>query len=245
MIFLKLAHISIITTSCVILFSFILFIPVFFPTEPPTVVMLSFDITNEHNLPSWCIELSKILVDHDVNSVIFLRGKTAEKFPECVTAFHGGVDIGSQTYSYVDLKNIVDYSLQLEEVERGKKAIDKVGNFDTKLFKAPYGSTDENIYSLLSRSGILADFSYENQFNKFYKDKFIKFNSKSYHTTQIKSIISEIKASEDQIILNYDNSIPVNEITKILIFLESHNIIFASPSELTGIDLTARNRGMF
>jgi peptidoglycan/xylan/chitin deacetylase (PgdA/CDA1 family) len=206
--------------------------------------MLSFDITNEQNLPYWCVELSQVLEEHSVNSVIFLRGKTAEKFPECVNTFHDGVDIGSQTYSYVDLQTIDDYTLQLEEVEHGKHAIDKIGNFDSKLFKAPYGSTDENIYSLLSRSGILVDFSYEHQFNKFYKGKFIKFDSVSYHSPNIKSIISEIKTVKEPIILNYDNTIPVSEIENLLATLKSENIRFVSPSELTGIDLTTRTGGM-
>jgi peptidoglycan/xylan/chitin deacetylase (PgdA/CDA1 family) len=241
---LKLFHVSIIATGCVILLSAIMFIPVFVPHEPPAIIMLSFDIINEQNLPTWCIELSKILEEHEVNSVIFLRGKTAEKFPECVNTFHEGVDIGSQTYSYVDLQTIADYSIQLEEVEQGKYAIDKVGNFDTKLFKAPYGSTDENIYSLLSRSGILADFSYDHQFNKFYKGKFIKFDSVSYHTPQIKSIISEIKVAEYPIILSYDNNTPISEIKSLLNILKSENIRFVNPSELTGIDLTTRTGGM-
>lgn len=228
-----------------VLASTILFLPEFLPTEPPVLVILSFDIANEQNLPNWCTELSQILEEHNVNSVIFLRGKTAEKFPECVNTFHDGVDIGSQTYSYIDLQTISDYSLQLEEVEHGKHAVDEAGNFDTKLFKAPYGSIDENIYSLLSRSGILADFSYEHQFNKFYNGKFIKFDSISYHTPQIKSIISEIQTAKVPIILNYDNNTPVNEIKNLLTILESENIRFVSPSELTGIDLTKRTGGMF
>lgn len=242
---LKLLHVSIIATGCVILLSAILFVPVFIPNEPPAIVMLSFDITSEENLPTWCTDLSQVLEDNEVNSVIFLRGKTAEKFPDCVNTFHDGVDIGSQTYSYIDLQTITDYSIQLEEVEHGKHAIDQVGNFDTKLFKAPYGSTDENIYSLLSRSGILADFSYDHQFNKFYKGKFIKFDSVSYHTPQIKSIISEIKAADYPIILSYDNSTPVSEIKNLLNILKSENIRFVNPSELTGINLTTRSGGMF
>jgi peptidoglycan/xylan/chitin deacetylase (PgdA/CDA1 family) len=242
---LKLIHASIITTGIVLFASAILVFPEFVPREPPVLIILSFDIANEQNLPTWCNELSQVLEEHGVNSVIFLRGKTAEKFPDCVTTFHNGVDIGSQTYSYVDLPSITDYSIQLEEVEHGKHAIDQVGNLDTKLFKAPYGSTDENIYSLLSKSGILADFSYEHQFNKFYKGKFIKFDTVSYHNPQIKSIISEIKTSKEPIILSYDNNTPVTEIKNILTILESENISFVSPSELTGINLTPRTGGMF
>ena len=243
--FLKLVYVSIITTGIVLLASAILILPVFIPKEPPALVILSFDITNEQNLPNWCTELSQVLGDHNVNAVIFFKGKTAEKFPGCVNSFHDGVDIGSQTYSYVDLQTISDYSLQLEEVERGKQAVDRAGNIDTKIFKAPYGSTDKNIYSLLSRSGILADFSYEHQFNKFYKDKFIKFDSVSYHTPQIKSIILEIKTIKVPIILNYDNNTPISEVKNLLTILESENIRFVSPSELTGIDLTKRTGGMF
>lgn len=245
MIFLKLIKVSIIATSCLIILSGILFFPVFVPKEPPAILLLSFEITNEQNLPNWCTELSQVLEYNDINSVIFLRGKTAEKFPDCVTTFHNGVDIGSQTYSYIDLQTIDDYSLQLDEIKHGKNAIDKIGNIDTKLFKAPYGSTDENIYSLLSRNGILADFSYEHQYNKFYKGKFIKFDSVYYHSPEINSIISVIKGSQEQIILSYDNLTPVTEIKNLLTILKSENIRFVNPSELTGIDLTIRSGGMF
>lgn len=242
---LKLIYASILATGTVILASALLFLPEFMPTKPPSLVMLSFDIVSEQNLPNWCFELSQVLEEHHVNSVIFLRGSTAEKFPECVNTFHDGVDIGSQTYSFVDLQTITDYSIQLEEVTNGKHAVDKAGNIDSKLFKAPYGSTDENIYSLLSKSGIMADFSYENQFNKFYKGQFIKFNSVSYHTPKLESIISEIKVVTEPIILNYDNNTPISELEILLTILESENIRFVSPSELTGIDLTKRIGGMF
>ena len=79
-------------------------------------------------------------------------GKLAESYPKCVTLFssNDGIDIGSSTYNYINLTSTQDYLLTLEEVKEGKRAVDSIGRLDSKLFKAPSGSTNQNIYSLLT-----------------------------------------------------------------------------------------------
>ena len=121
------------------------------------------------------------------------------------------IDIGSQTYTYANLTSIPDYTKQLSEVKSGKSAIDYVGKVDSKLFRAPYGSTDGNIYSLLSRSGILADFSYSNQYNKYENGQFIKYDAITYNPLSNQSNISNTLSSSNgkNVLINFDNSIPL------------------------------------
>ena len=237
---MKLILAGTIATGLVIVSSVLLILPIYLPSEKPELVMLAFDITNEENLPNWCTELSQYLKQNNINAAVFLPGHIAEKYPQCVSLFHKGVDVGSQTYTFVNLSKISDYSIQLAEVKNGKHAVDQAGNLNTKLFKAPYGSTDENIYSILSKSGILADFSYENQYNKFYQNQFIKFESLSYNSSQIESAISDLQLVEKPIFINHNNSISVNEIKEILEELNSQNVRFVNPSQLTGLDLTQK-----
>ncbi|MGI0063967.1 MAG: polysaccharide deacetylase family protein [Nitrosopumilaceae archaeon] len=232
---------GIISTSLVVIASFLTYGMIFFEPTPSRPVLLSFDIVDDNNLPNWCIDLSKILEKNNVKAAVFVAGKIAEKYPQCVLVFHDDIDIGSETYSYVNLDSILDYSLQLDEVKNGKDAVDKVGNLDSKLFRAPYGNTDDNIYSILSRSGILADFSYNNQYNKFSEDKFIKYNLTSYDGAYYNAgFFKNLKFDEALLMINYDNSVSVNEIDNFISDLKSAKLRFVSASELTKIDLTSR-----
>lgn len=205
------------------------------------MILLSFSISDSDNLPEWCEDLSKFLNQNNIKAVIFVTGKVAERYPQCVSSYKNGIDIGSQTYSYVKLTEIPDYSEQLEEVKKGKLAVDKAGNLDSKIFKAPNGVTDENIYSLLFRSEILADFSYDNQYNKYYHDKFLKFDLVSFQgSNHDAGFFKELNSHETPIMINFDNSVPVNEITDFISHLKSDKILFVNASELTGLELTLR-----
>lgn len=235
---------GIISTTLVIFASFMTFGLIFFEPTPSRPVLLSFNIVEDNNLPDWCIDLSKTLEKNNVKAAVFVSGKIAEKYPQCVKSFNNDVDIGSQTYSYVNLDSILDYSIQLDEVKHGKYAVDKAGNLDSKLFKAPYGNTDENIYSILSRSGILADFSYSNQYNKFSDEQFVKYNLTSYdgafHNV---GFFKNLKFDKNPLMINYNNETPVEEIDHLISKLKSGEIHFVSASELTEIELTKRITG--
>ncbi len=233
-----------ISTTLVIFASFMLFGLVFFEPTPSRPVLLSFNIVEDNNLPDWCIDLSKILEKNKVKAVVFVAGEIAEKHPQCVQSFDDDIDIGSQTYSYVNLDSILDYSIQLDEVKHGKYVVDKIGKLDSKLFKAPYGNTDENIYSILSRSGILADFSYSTQYNKFSEDKFLKYDLTSYDGAYHNvGFFKNLKFDKDPLMINYNNETPVEEIDNLISKLKSDKIHFVNASEITEIELTKRISG--
>lgn len=145
-----------IATAGVIILGIFTIFPMFLHPEPRQLVLLSFSIENDQNLPSWCSEIFSILKKYNTGAAIFISGSVAEKFPSCITFVPENIDVGSQGYNYVEIPSISDYSKQLEEIQKGKEVIDRISGFESKLFKSPYGKTDANIYSLLSRAGILA-----------------------------------------------------------------------------------------
>jgi len=238
---MKIIQVSAISTGTVILLGIAMVIPAFLQPTQQLLVLLSFDVLDQGNTPEWCKELSSVLSKHNVKAVVFVAGKTADQYPECVSGFSNNVDIGSQTYDYVELASIHDYAAQLEQVKSGKIAVDRAGNLDSKVFKAPFGATDENIYSLLSSSGILADFSYQTQYNKYYKDQFIKFDLDSYEGLEESTeYYQKLKPEEGPVVINFDNHTPTEKIDQFVSKLKSSHIRFVSASELTGIDLTVK-----
>lgn len=240
---MKMIHVSAIATGIVILAGIFMVIPPYIKPPSAKVFLLSFSILEDVE-QSWCDNLASSIKKHNVEATIFFSGKVAEKNPKCVKAFPDNVDIGSQMYHYVSLDSISDYTKKLEEIQRGKQAVDTAGNLNSKLFKAPYGSTDDNIYSLLTRSNIIADFSYIDQYNKYYDGKFIKFELESYDgQTHTPDFFHNLNTNEP-IVINFDSSIPVNYIDSFISKMKSHNTYLIDASELTGLPLTIRNGGM-
>lgn len=179
---MKLVHLGAIATGIVVVIGVAMLVPAFtqYQETRGILLMLSFNVVSaDENTASWCEDLSSLLKERGIRATIFVTGQVAETNPECVNSFPSSVDIGSQSYSYVDLVALGDYAQSLEQVQKGKQAVDKVGNLNALAFRAPFGSTDGDIYSLLSRSGIVADFSYVNQYNKYENDRFVKYDLKS------------------------------------------------------------------
>jgi Polysaccharide deacetylase len=244
---MKMIYAGTIVTGIVILIGLVIILPVYLQKRPisQSAILLSFSIINDSNVPKWCNDLSSILGKYKLKAAVFITGKVAERNPACVSSFSSkDIDIGSQTYNYVNLTSISDYSVALEEVRNGKEALDKTGNLNSRLFKAPYGSTDQNIYSFLTRSGIVVDFSYAQQYNKYENGKFIKYeliayDGASYSSDQFNNIISLNKLP---VLINFDNSTPINQIDSFISNLKSisNNIYFINASELTGMILTER-----
>lgn len=207
------------------------------------LVLLSFDINDQTNMPFWCDELSSILDEKDVKASIFIVGNVAERFPECTRnlSLNDKLDVGSKTYSSVALSNIQDYATQLSEVERGKQAVDSTGNIFSRSFKAPLGSTDENIYSLLNRTEILADFSYKDHYNKYHGGYYIWFNITSYEaTSHDASFYHDLPTSDTPLVLNFDNNDSIETIRELISQFNANNIAFVNASDLTQIELTVR-----
>jgi hypothetical protein len=207
---------------------------------PPA--MLSFSVVNTHNAPEWCNDLSSVLLEHEVPAAVFVTGWVADQHPGCVAAFSSGnVDIGSQTYSYANLTSL-DYTKALEEVRKGKSAVDAAGGIDSRLFKSPYGSTDENTYSLLSRSGITADFSYDSQYNKYEDGQFVRYAALQYgEPAYSPESMRSLMAAKKPVIISFDNSNSIEQIDSFISELAAdEEIRLVSASELAGLELTAR-----
>ena len=255
---MKLVHLGAISTGMVVVLGLAMVIPAFTQhqqeVDPRVPIMLSFSISGNGGA-GWCQDISSLLANHEIKATVFVTGKTAQSTPECVLSFSSSagsnIDVGSQTYSFADLTS-VEYTTALEEINSGKQAVDNAGNIDSKIFTAPYGATDENIYSLLSRSGILADFSYKSQYNKSEDGQFVKYDLKSLTgDSEGLQIFSLIFQDDDRtpaltrvpVMINFDDSMSVEHIDKFISQLKSSysdSIRFVNASELTGIDLTVR-----
>jgi len=243
---MKLVYAATMSTGLILVLGIAMVAPVYIriPDRPreQLTVMLLFSVVDSENAGAWCSNLSSFLEDKNLMATVFITGKVAEQHPECVRSFPTYVDIGSQTYSYVNLTSISDYLAQLEEVRRGKEAVDKAGNLDSRLFRAPYGATDENIYSLLNRSGIFADFSYENQYNKYHGGQFMKFNLTTYKGAEHSpEFFLSLSQTGETIAIIFDDSTPINDIRSLVAILLG-KVRFANASEVTGLELTIRGR---
>lgn len=246
---MKAAHLGMITTGMIVLLSVVVIIPAFTQqhAQPEVQVMLAFDINNTRNLPAWCTGIAASLENHGIPGTVFMAGKVAEQYPQCVAIFSANewVDIGSKTYSHVDLTLMADYTKAFDEVRKGKEAVDRAGNLDSRLFRAPYGSTDENIYSMLSRSGIAADFSYDDQYNKYHDGNFIRYDVTIYDGAELSPDYLLNLESNQPVIINFDNSVSVNEIDEFLGKVVSsqaaqYDPVFVNASDLTQMQLTRR-----
>ena len=207
------------------------------------LVLLNFNILNSSQLPTWCQDLSQFLRDHNIHSTIFVTGVIAESYPNCVSNFSSDTDIGSMSYTNQKLSTIPDYLDQLSQIRKGKSAIDGLAKLNSTLFRAPYGDVDDNIYSLLSRSGILADFSYNDHYN-LYTDG---LSGKTFYSfpikmlTNLSSISSTNLPENTPFMANYYNFEPIEKIKNDINATSEYPHQFVSASELTKMELTNRN----
>lgn len=242
---MKLIWAALISTALIFIVGIVLVIPLYiqFPTpEKRLRVLLCFSVLDSNDVSEWCFNLSSMLEKQNVKGAVFFVGKVAEQHPECVSTFGREIDIGSQTYSYINLTSIPDYTLQLEEVKKGKKAVDCAGNLYSRLFRAPYGSTDENIYSLLTRSDIIADFSYKQQYNVYVNGQFIKFEASVYDgSTFTAEYFLKLSKKDQLIIIFFESSHSIAEIEEFVSELKKGKVDFINASELVGCELTRRN----
>lgn len=204
-------------------------------------IMLSFSISESDDVVTWCENLSSILNKYDLGATAFIVGEVAEQHPECVRCFSDKVDIGSQTYSNSNLTSIPDYEAQLEEVRKGRLAVETAGNLLSKVFMAPNKATDQNIYSLLSQNGILADFSYDGQYNVYVGAQFLKFDASVFDgaTCSADFILASDETSK-LTILHFDTGCSTELIADFIVALRTGQFDFVNASEVTGLDLTVR-----
>jgi len=249
---LKLMHLGALTTSIVVVMGIALVIPAYTQRHVPTRMILSFTIIDSQNVPEWCQEVSNILHRHNMKAIVFATGAIANEYPECIRDFshYGTIDLGSQTLNYVNLTSISDYTVALDEIQKGKQAIDVAGNVDSKLFRAPYGSTDDDIYSLLHRSDISADFSYWDHYNKYENNQFVRYELKRIeHPKFSPEILDGIANSDKTVLLNFNNTILADEIEDFISSLKSsisnrNDIQIVNASDLLQLDLTSTREAL-
>lgn len=203
------------------------------------VILLTFNIINSSNMPSWCYDLSRFLQDNKIHSTVFIPGVLADAYPSCISSFGTNIDIGSMSYTYEKLTSISAYPDQLSQVMNGKRAIDQKGGINSTLYRAPYGIVDQNIYSLLARSHIIADFSYADHYN-IYTDG---LSGKTFYRFPITTLpnLKNIQSSSPDTpwMVNFYNYDPIINIQN-LINSTSESYRFISTSELTNLELTSR-----
>lgn len=207
---MKPEHLGLIIISAIIIVGVMLVIPIFSPKhfaqQDKSSIMVVFNIVNNTNLPEWCKDLSPLIEKYNLPSTIFVTGIIADEYPICVNSFEQGVDVGTQTYSYRAIPSIFDYSIQLEQVKNGEMAVEEVGHLTSKLFRAPYGITDENIYSLLTSSGIVADFSYKDHYNLYQNGQFIRYDLQTFNGSSFANNDSlRIPASDVPVVIDFYN----------------------------------------
>ena len=232
------------STALIIAVGFFIISPMFYRTakvETKQRIMLSFSVLESNEIVDWCKNLSSILKAYDISATIFIVGKVAEQNPECVSCFSSKIDIGSQTFSNLNLTSIPDYNIQLEEIRKGKLAVDAAGNLYSRVFRAPNKATDQNIYSLLSRNDILADFSYDYQYNVYLDTQFVKFDATVYDgTTCSANSVLTLKKNSQPIIIDFDSEYPTELIADFIASLKTGQLDFVNASEITGLNLTVR-----
>lgn len=176
---------------------------------------------------------------YHAHATIFITGIIADRYPSCITAFPRYVDIGSQGYEYASINSIPDYTLKLEDIKNGKQAIFDAGSVDSKLFKAPYGDVDENIYSLLRKSQIVADFSYPDHYNLYHNGTFIKYDLVSIDGMKN---ISRIENGSLPLVVNFYSYENLSKIDNDIKELGSrHNYKLISASDLANMNLSVRH----
>jgi hypothetical protein len=242
---LKLTYVATIITVLVLILGVAMISPLFIRpgrVQPKQKLLITFTVLESADVVDWCMNVSSLLQAYKMPATVFIVGLVAQQYPQTVISFGDKVDIGSSTYNYSDLTTISDYSLKLKEVEEGKTAVDAAGHLDSKVFRAPYGATDQDIYSLLSRAGILADFSYKSQYNVYLNGQFIRFDANTYEAQNYQpDFFLALNKSSVPWIIDFKNTYPTSGIESYLSRLKSGDFDFENASQLVGLSLT--NRG--
>jgi hypothetical protein len=206
------------------------------------LILLTFNIVNSSNLPTWCDGLSQYLLENNIHSTIFITGIMADTYPTCASGFGEDTDVGSMSYDYTEITSIRSYPDQLNQILKGKQSIDKQGKLNSTVFRAPYGIVDENIYSLLSRSHILADFSYDDHYNVFTDGlsgkTFYWFPSKTL--TNLSGLQYSDVNSKMPLMINFYNYDSLKNIAEVVNMTSKYSHRYVSASEITNVRLTSR-----
>ncbi len=241
---MRLFHVAIVSSAFIIAFGILIVIPNFVRpySDQKLTVMLSVSVVDPENVSAWTADLAVFFRETGIGASIFFVGKIAEAFPNSVREFSDNVDIGSETYGYVDLASLNGTDQQLEEIDRGKFAVEYAGNLRSRLFRVSLGSTDGSIFSLLGISGVVADFSYGDHYNVRVNDQWIRYECSSFNGSEDSQVFfTALSATKRLRILNFNNTVPVSDIIKIVFQLRGRqDVEFVNASQVSGFNLTER-----
>lgn len=239
---MKLKTAAMIATAIVIILGAAMISPLFFrPAQADKRVLLSFAVIDSNGASEWCSNLSSVLDSYDLPATVFIVGEIAQQYPQTATCFCDKVDVGSRTYSNAVLTTINDYTVKLQEVQDGKSSVDAAGDLSSKVFQAPSTATDQDIYSLLNRAGILADFSYKDHYNVYKDGQFVRYPASVFDgCSYAPEFFLQRPQGAKPTIIQFNNTCSTEDIQAFLATLCSGDFEFVNASQLTGLALTVR-----
>ena len=126
-------------------------------------------LTQKRKLPIYCVENSNkqiaitfdaawgsdktediinILKENDITATFFLVGMWVDKNEELTKKiFDSGFEIGTHSNTHADFVKLSNAQIRLE-LTRSKEKIEKITQKEVTLFRAPYGSYNNNVISI-------------------------------------------------------------------------------------------------
>lgn len=109
-------------------------------------IALTFDDGPDHRFTPGVLN---VLKKHDVKATFFLLGTRVEKYPDMVERIEKeGHIIGNHTYWHPDLTKSGVQNM-VWEIKKNDKALKRITNNVSDLFRAPYGAMNDNLVKKL------------------------------------------------------------------------------------------------
>ena len=94
------------------------------------------------------LKILEILKEYNANATFFLVGFWVEDYPDMVKAIHQqGVEVGTHSNTHPDFVKLSNNDMKLE-LTTSMKLIKDITGEDVQLFRAPYGSYNNNVISV-------------------------------------------------------------------------------------------------
>jgi len=114
------------------------------------LVALTFDDGPD---PRWTPRVLELLRQHHASATFFDVGRHALEHPDLVRAeLDSGHEVGNHTWSHPDLRNLSTSAVR-DEITRGAEAIRGAQAHAPRLFRPPYGSSDDAVRAVAEVEG--------------------------------------------------------------------------------------------
>ena len=118
-------------------------------------IALTFDACPSSTHGGFDAHIVQTLIDSGVPSTFFLSGKWIIKHRDIVKriAFVPGFELGNHSYSHPHCTSLSDDSIR-HELERTESLLKHITGTSPKIFRPPYGETDQRIEYIARRIGL-------------------------------------------------------------------------------------------